>query len=90
MQCLASMPSGQPYTGPIDGDMGPNSNRGASARLKLGGYFPASQPNDATGGPANILALQKWAIANNQPVWTTGAWNEATYRGVAWCLNRAF
>jgi len=88
MQCLGSMPSERPYTYKIDGVMGPNSWLGVSARLKVGKYHagPISNGNS----PANILALQKWALDHNRPIWHTGHWNVPTYQAVAWCLNRSF
>lgn len=92
MQCLASMDSTQPYTGPIDGVMGPNSWIGVSARMKVGNYYAPAYPSSNYQSPLNILALQKWAVANGRLSQSEvdGIPDVRTWQAIAWCLNRAF
>lgn len=91
LQCLGTMAPGQwAYSGPIDGVMGPNSWKAASAQLARGGYYDA--PALYGWESADVVkALQRWAAAHGRysgPI--DGVWGPNSYRGAAWALNRAF
>jgi hypothetical protein len=89
LQCMASRDSERPYTGPIDGVMGPNSWMGVSARLRVGKYFLPG-PLSSSGDSTVIYALQRWGQAHGFPSWHTGRWNDITYKAVAHNLNIEF
>lgn len=87
LQCMGSMASHHPYTGPIDGDLGVNSWTGVQSRLDVGNYY---QWNWITGknDSISVKALQRWANANGHRLPVNGEWSGATYSAVADCLNR--
>ncbi|MBT1623522.1 hypothetical protein KK101_12560 [Curtobacterium flaccumfaciens pv. oortii] len=89
LQCLASMPSSRPYTGPIDGVMGPNSWMGAQARLAVGGYYwlPSLEGYE---NPYVIMALKHWANDHGYNLPLNSQWTGSSYAAVANVLNQSF
>jgi hypothetical protein len=89
LQCMASRHSELPYTGPIDGDMGPNSWLGVSARLRVGNYYLPGRLS-STEDSRVIYALQLWGQVHGAPIWASGVWDTGSYRAVAHNLNKEF
>jgi hypothetical protein len=88
VQCMASRESARPYTGPIDGVMGPNSWMGAQARLAVGNYYQAELEDYENG--ATVAAFRRWANAHGYNLEVHGDWDTDAYRAAADCLNKEF